>query len=178
MCIRDSPWHFMTTMQRRDLVMEDFRFDALTRVLATGRSRRQVMRALIGLGAVAGGAALTHGAEAARRGYPGPGKPHGPSVPGPCTPFCSPGTCGMPNGCGGTCGCSNAEDSCIFQSCAPACDGNPECEQCLTDGAHQGCFYQTGLSCSDNLDCQAQFGDGVCWELSGRKLCLLPGNGA
>jgi hypothetical protein len=54
--------------------MDDRRFDGLTRALATGRNRREVMKGLLGIGAgaVAGGALFGQGTEAARRGFSGP----------------------------------------------------------------------------------------------------------
>ena len=170
-----NPWHFLTTtMQRRDLVMEDLRFDALTRALATGRSRRQVLRALIGVGAFASGGALTHDADAARRGYSGPGKP---PVIGPCQPFCPPGACGMSDGCRGTCSCSTAGESCILQNCAPPCDEPPACDACLHDGPYSGCFHPSPVTCSDTKDCQVNVGLGVCMEYLGQMVCYFPDNG-
>ncbi len=55
--------------------MDDRRFDTFTRALAAGRSRRQVLRVLMSLGAVASGAAQTRDTHAARRSYSGPSRP-------------------------------------------------------------------------------------------------------
>ncbi len=53
--------------------MDDHRFDALAKRLGTG-NRRGFLKGLIGLGGVAlGGIVLVDDAEAARRGYAGPG---------------------------------------------------------------------------------------------------------
>lgn len=53
--------------------MDDRRFDTISRKLASGASRRVVLRGLLGLGgvAVAAGTEL-HRADAARRGFSGP----------------------------------------------------------------------------------------------------------
>jgi hypothetical protein len=50
--------------------MDDRRFDSLVRSLATGTSRRQVLRGIVG-GAALGGALVGQRVDAARRGYAG-----------------------------------------------------------------------------------------------------------
>jgi hypothetical protein len=55
--------------------MHDDRFDAVTRNLARGRSRRAVVAGLLGLGGVAASALVAGPVEAARRGFAGPLKP-------------------------------------------------------------------------------------------------------
>jgi hypothetical protein len=51
--------------------MDDRRFDSLVRTIATGRSRRQVLKGMLGLGAVAAGATITAAdADAKRRVEP------------------------------------------------------------------------------------------------------------
>jgi hypothetical protein len=79
--------------------VNDRRFDSLVRSLASGASRRQVLKGSLGLGAGAatGAFVMLEDAEAARRGYPGPRF-------FPCVPQCDGMTCGD-DGCGGTCSC-------------------------------------------------------------------------
>jgi serine-rich repeat adhesion-like glycoprotein len=51
--------------------MDDRRFDALTRSMASARSRRQLLKGIAGLGAVMGGVAVSGaGADAKRREEP------------------------------------------------------------------------------------------------------------
>lgn len=52
--------------------MDDRRFDALTKRLGAGGSRRTLLKTLIGLGGVATTGRFLYDADAARRGYPGP----------------------------------------------------------------------------------------------------------
>jgi len=54
--------------------MEDRRFDRITRSMATSRTRRDVLKGLLGIGAgaVAAGVVLGQRTEAARRGFTGP----------------------------------------------------------------------------------------------------------
>ena len=52
--------------------MDDRRFDALTRQLGRGGSRRTLLKTLIGLGGVAATGVVLHDTDAARRGYSGP----------------------------------------------------------------------------------------------------------
>ncbi len=87
--------------------MDDRRFDTFTRALAARRSRRQLLRVLMSLGAVASGAAQTRDTHAARRSYSGPSRPPTAATPPPCHPTCLPGSCGGPDMCGGTCACSD-----------------------------------------------------------------------
>jgi hypothetical protein len=79
--------------------MDDRRFDSIARSLASGASRRQVLKGALGLGAGAATLVLTNDADAARRGYPGL-----PWVSPPCRPSCDGSTCGD-DGCGGLCAC-------------------------------------------------------------------------
>jgi hypothetical protein len=158
------------------MVMDDRRFDAFARSLAAGGSRRRMLKLFGGLAVAIGGAPITRHADAARRGYGGPPFPAPTTPPGPCVPFCGVGLCGIPNGCGGSCTCAAASGTCVFGVCAPACESG-ECEFCLEDGSAQGCFSETSLTCSDDTDCQAQFGTGICRAINGRKVCLIPDNG-
>lgn len=155
--------------------MDDKRFDSFVKALAGRRDRRSVLKGVLGLGGAAmGSLALKGGADAARRGYSGPHWPWPTEiVPGPCEPFCSVGMCGVPNGCGGMCSCSGA-NVCIQGACAPQCVAG-HCDACFSDGGHQGCFRMTIMTCSDDTDCQAQFGAGLCRTTqSGQDYCYVP----
>ena len=133
--------------------MDDRRFDALVRSLAVGRSRRQVLRGMLGLGgaAVVTAAALPDDALAARRGYGGPPRP------GACVPTCDGTTCGA-DGCGGTCSCGHGL-LCIEGAglCGLLCTGNDQClGDCHCDQENSVCASnQLGRSCSFINDCPA-----------------------
>lgn len=154
--------------------MDDRRFDALARALAGRRNRRSALKGAFGLGIGAMTGMVLHGrTDAARRGYSGPRWPWEDIQPGPCEPYCSPGMCGVPNGCGGMCGCSGS-DVCIQGACAPVCVQSG-CEVCISDGQVEGCFRQTSVTCADDDDCQAQFGAGLCRiGGNGRNYCFEP----
>lgn len=154
--------------------MDEQRFDRLTKSLANRRSRRSALQGLVALGAAALGSQLSgHGVNAARRGFSGPRFPWDTIEPGPCQPFCSVGMCGVPNGCGGMCACDSSKH-CILGACAKPC-GSPPCDYCLTDGGASGCFTMMTVRCSDDTDCQAQFGSGVCRAAeSGTNYCFVP----
>jgi hypothetical protein len=147
--------------------MDDRRFDALARSLATGQSRRQVLKGLLGFGgaAIATAAALPDDARAARRGY------GGPALPAPCVPTCDGTTCGD-NGCGGTCACRHGL-VCIEGTalCAWPCFGSDQCSgDCHCDPGINVCgSNQLGSSCSFIGDCptgtfcgQTGFGTAAC----------------
>lgn len=154
--------------------MDDRRFDELVKSLAGRQNRRTVLRGLLGLGGVAiGGSMFSDRAEAARRERPTP-KPNRPRrVGSACTPFCSPGMCGVPDGCGGRCGCDGSK-VCIEGACALPCVTGG-CEFCIKDGRNQGCFMMTRVTCTEDIDCQAQFGAGLCRTAdSGQKYCFEP----
>ena len=131
--------------------MDDRQFDALVRSLAAGRSRRQVLKGMLGLGgaAAATAAALPDQADAARRGY------SGPKFPTACVPNCDGTTCGA-NGCGGTCPCRQGL-VCISGTglCAWPCFGSGQCSgDCHCDLENDVCASnQLGGSCSQIADC-------------------------
>jgi hypothetical protein len=153
--------------------MDDRTFDGLARALARRMSRRRALAGLLGGMVAAAGIGHASNVDAARRGYSGPNLPK-TVTPGPCTPFCGVQLCNMQNGCGGTCTCS-AGTSCIDGSCAPPCDST--CDYCLSDGPRSGCFDLMAIDCSDNTDCQAQFGAGVCRSNgNGVNWCFVPTN--
>lgn len=156
--------------------MDNRRFDDLTRSLASRGSRRGFLRRLLGLGTgVAAASVLIEPADAARRGFSGPRFPWFPDPvePSACEPFCSVGMCGVPNGCGGMCTCDSPRN-CVFGACTKPC-GSPPCDYCLTDGGISGCFTMMFVPCSDDTDCEAQFGSGVCRAAeSGTHYCFVP----
>jgi hypothetical protein len=128
-------------------VMDDRRFDALVRSLAAGRSRRQVLRGMLGLGgaAVASAAALPDHAHAARRGF------SGPAFPTPCVPNCDGTTCGS-DGCGGTCTCGR-DLLCIVGTglCGQLCPCGSDCH---CDPFNNVCASnQVGPSCGGSTHC-------------------------
>lgn len=135
--------------------MDDRWFDALTRELGSGRSRRSVIRGMLGLGAIAAGFGIER-AEAARRGFPGPTLPTLPTPP-PCGQ--TGATCGSNTACcsGRCCNgqCIAADGCCIDLDCAttelcalgvctsnhtctlvpdPACEPDTDCSVCDFDG--------------------------------------------
>jgi hypothetical protein len=100
--------------------VDDTQFDALTRSLADGSSRRTMIRGMLSLGGgiLAVGAGLRE-ANAARRGFSGP-----------CLPTCRDGACGQSDGCGGTCGCAGGL-TCAYGACFHPCSTGT--------GAESGC---------------------------------------
>ena len=100
--------------------MEAGKFDRWAVSLAGQRSRREVLKGILGLAAAASaGAVAVEGAEAARRGFSGP-RP-GNTTPEPCVPECGEGVCGISNGCGGTCTCE-AGRLCDQGECKAECE--------------------------------------------------------
>ena len=118
--------------------MDDRRFDALARSLAAGVSRRQSLRGLLGFTGALGGIALTHEADAARRGFSGP--------PLLCSPRCDGTTC-ADDGCGRPCRCEDVSPHCL-------------CLADHLDGASAVCFTTAGLDpterCPDDAYCIAR----------------------
>ncbi len=107
--------------------MDDRRFDSLVRTMASGASRRQVLKGLLGLGAGSVGAAVVAGgADAARRGYSGPNVQPPPS----CYNTCRPDQCGGSDGCGGTCGCAEGRTCTSYGTCAIPCTTSADCRGC------------------------------------------------
>ena len=152
--------------------MDDRRFDSLARSLAAGRSRREVIKGMLGLGgaAVAGIALASDDAQAARRGF------SGPTLPTPtCVPQCAGAVCGG-DGCGGACGECSGTATCFegacFRSCdpsGPSCDSACHCDAinfvCVfdqpvgTDCAANGC--PTGSFCDDTDVCRSACASGA-----------------
>lgn len=117
--------------------MDDRRFDSLARSLASGRSRRQVLRDLLGIAGGALAATTRHSADAGRRPTPTP------------RPVRCPGNQYWD---GSACVCSDD-----LQICGPTCCPSGQAECC--DGAC--CFgscYGEELCCpAGNIVC-----DGIC----------------
>jgi hypothetical protein len=132
--------------------VDDRRFDSLVRSLAVGGSRRQVLKAVLGLGAGAtvGALAMVDEADAARRGFSGPRI-------FPCVPQCDGSSCGD-DGCGGRC------------SCATGCD-------CLADDLQNDAFpricvgnlyYDPSELCTDSqFACDPNSAFPICEPVSG-----------
>jgi len=166
---RKSDW-FGRRRSWRNWLVDETRFDALTRSLAGARSRRTLIRSMLSLGggivAVGAGRQVT---DAARRGYAGP-----------CLPSCREVACGQSDGCGGTCGCA-AGLMCAYSTCFHLCSIGTEadagCEP--TWCAAEGICVASVIEWSDSVgfDCSncAAMG-GVCLPGSGATSgrCLIP----
>jgi hypothetical protein len=130
-------------------------FDRLTRGLATGASRRSVLKGLLGLGGVA---VSVDRAEAARRPTPTP-KP--PSCPG--QQHWEDGACVCPDGsdkCGPACCPTGQAECCDNACCYGECYGE---ELCCPTGSTvcDGVCLDSDQCCSD-ADCTALDDPGIC----------------
>jgi hypothetical protein len=116
--------------------VDDSRFDSAARSLASGGSRRSVLKVMLGLGAgaVAGGLVTGNDASAARRGFAGPF-----FLP-KCEPQCDGSSCGG-DGCGGTCVCSIGCD-CLADDLPDAPPGTPRI--CV-----ENTIWTPGAPCTD-----------------------------
>jgi hypothetical protein len=86
--------------------MDDRKFDTITRTLASGTSRRRMLKGLLGLGGMAVAAAGLQDASAARRGFTGPTFPR----PEPTEPPCiNPNVCAVSGCCAGFICCNGQE---------------------------------------------------------------------
>lgn len=102
-------------------VVKATKFDRLAMTVAGKRTRRDVLKGIVGLAAAASvGAVVVDGAEAARRGFSGPPVP-GKTPPAPCIPDCSEDICELSDGCGGTCVCQGT-DTCVDFECRAECE--------------------------------------------------------
>ena len=141
--------------------MDDRRFDALTRVLGRGGSRRALIKGLLGLVGVTAAGAVLHDTEAARRGQSGPATavpqptvPPQATVPPPRPSATTAPRCpGVQTPCGAGCCCPAGTTKCGADCCP---DGQAEC----CDGA---CCY--GTCFGEELCCPAgsRACDGVCY---------------
>jgi hypothetical protein len=132
--------------------MEDRRFDALARALASGSSRRQLLKGVLGLGGVSFGAAAmvstgTRESEAARRPTP---TPRPVKCPGRQVPV--DGVCRCPDGytkCGPDCCPDGKAECCDNACCYGTCYGEELC--CPTE--HLVCEGECVAECCTSLDC-------------------------
>jgi hypothetical protein len=169
--------------------MDDHRFDSLVKALATGTSRRNVFKGLLGLGgaAVVGSSLRQDDVEAARRPTPTPKPPTCPGnqIPGPggtCTcPASAPDKCGpacctssitVPDTPGYSECCDN---ECCFGHCYGEelcceyplvfCEAQNEC--CFADDNQ--CCGSTG--CCETACCPISDGSNACCEDPTSKCC-------
>lgn len=165
--------------------MDDRRFDSLAKALAAGKSRRSVLKGLLGLGGAAavGSLGMEHDAEAARRPAPTP-KPVG--CPGSqvwngsacaceagitCGPECCPE--GVATCCDGAC----CFGECIAEEvCCPSEQWCADTGECCPVGTvccgTRGCVAPEDATCCCN-DLQRCW-DGLCFykcEISGCQEC-------
>ncbi len=130
--------------------MDDRRFDALTRALASGRNRRQLLKGLLGLGsAVATGAAVTE-VQAARRPTPTP-RP----VTCPGSQIWNGSECVCPSGtkCGPDC-CADGQSECCDNAC---CYGTCYGEELCCPTGRDFCAG-TGECCAEGWSCCPEYG--------------------
>lgn len=132
--------------------MEDRRFDALVRSLASGQNRRSVLKGLLGLGGLAAGAGL-QATEAARRPTPTPAVPKCPG-----RQVWNGSACACPSGsaqCGAECCDTGVSVCCDHACCAGECYGEELCcpaGRVVCDGAccgadEQCCGRNGALTC-------------------------------
>jgi hypothetical protein len=134
--------------------MDDRRFDSLTKALAKGKSRRTVLKGLLGLGsaAIAGSIVLDGDSEAARR----------PKNPTP-TPVRCPGR-QIPCGINQCCCPPDAPNQ-----CAPG--GGPDCCTSVAGGPP----VPTHSECCDNACCFGTcYGEELCCPTNNRSTGELP----
>ncbi|HET9659156.1 MAG TPA: hypothetical protein VFP05_02425 [Thermomicrobiales bacterium] len=132
--------------------MDDRRFDALVRSLASGQSRRTVLKGLLGLGGLAAGAGVQV-ADAARRPAPNPTVP---KCPGRQT--WNGVICGCPTGsdqCGAEC-CDTGVSVCCDNAC---CHGECYGEELCCPAGRVVC---DGTCCASGEQCCERNGTGVC----------------
>ena len=156
--------------------MEFDRFSSLRRSLESTPARRDILRALAGIGLSLSAMQLSGAVEAKgkkkkkgkkHRGQQGPGRDPGnnqsppPPKPPRCTPDCNGKTCGD-DGCGGTCGtcpgtqdvCQNGHCICVPQ-CAPA-------NACGANGCNGSCGTCAGPTCQGTTLTTNECRTGVC----------------
>ena len=161
-------------LERHCIPMDDRRFDSVTRAMANGASRRSVIKALLGLGALAGAGSVLHEADAARRGFAGP--PILKPTPTPPISDCD----GL--SCNGDC-CDPDETICCNGFC---CNGTCHESQCCPPGwswcADVGCCDGQCIGgtqcCANNAVCNGECcGDDAycCLKEDGSKVCRSDG---
>lgn len=147
--------------------MEDRRFDQMVKAVASGASRRSVLKGMLGLGgaALVGGAALDPEVDAARRPTPTP-KP--PSCPGQQTPVGGQCICQVPKApgpykCGPDCCTGQVTDA------YPRPAGHSEC---CDNACCFGTCYGEELCCPTNTT--AGEGDPIASVCESGECCYLP----
>lgn len=138
--------------------MDNGRFDSLVKSLASGTSRRSVLKGLLGLGGVVSiGARSGPGAEAARRPAPTP-RP----ITCPGSQYWDGETCACTSGevCGSDC-CPSGSECCDGACCVGHCYGEELC--CPNDNwcDAAGACCPDGATCCDELGCIV-FEEGDC----------------
>lgn len=132
--------------------MDTDRFDALTRTMGHGTSRRAALKGLLGLGAASVGAVrLTAGADAARRGFSGPKLPAPTPTPGPDPCECDP------------------NQECIGGLCFLFCTGCP-CDSCTL-------VPDVGSFCTQDAYATSGSCEGICeagYACDGGSICMQP----
>lgn len=160
-----------------DFFLDDRRFDALTKSFAAGRSRRTLLKGLLGLGgaAVAAGAGRTPPTDAARRPTPTPKPLKCPGVQIPVD-----GECICPDGldkCGPACcnetaplGSPEHSECCDNACCFGKCMGEELCcptsQLCLGDGTSPDLCCSSSESC-----CNGGTAGNTCVEVTGEGFC-------
>jgi hypothetical protein len=137
--------------------MEKTRFDGLTKSLAGTMDRRGFVRTVLGFGAATAVGAVGVGSVMARSVQDG-------TVESPiCVRVCGEHSCGMPDGCGGTCMSCTGGLICLDGGvCAPLCDSDDECvgdAQCTTEASGFGICGtdERADECAASDDCPAGF---------------------
>lgn len=137
--------------------MDDRHFDGIARAVAAAPNRRQLLKSLVGFGALAASVAVTQDGRAARRGHSGPKFP-----PIGCQPQCNGNSCGS-NGCGGTCACRFG----CFCLAGSAVDFPTASATCVVQWD-----LPQGNLCASTSDCSWAGTDYVCDVPSG--ICFVP----
>jgi hypothetical protein len=164
--------------------MDVDRFSAFRRSLESTPARRDIVRALAGIGLSLSTLPLANAAEAKRKkkkkkhgqGQPQrppgnhqsppppntpPPPPNSPPPPPGCRPNCTGKTCG-PDGCGGTCGtCPGAQDVCQNGQCicVPRCAPT---NACGSNGCGGSCGTCAGSTCTGTTLTTNECRSGVC----------------
>ena len=162
--------------------MDSKRFDGLTRALATGQSRRSIIKGLFGLGAAAAVSSVLPDATEARRSSIS-------TAPSTTTP--APTTTSLPPCAGVRCGhecCATADQCCDGECCAAGsvclarrldCSTSQCEEKCCTPltcedtppaGLGEPCGTPWDDGCGGTIDCGCK--EGICDPTQG--VCVIP----
>jgi hypothetical protein len=154
--------------------MDDRRFDAMVRSLATGGNRRQVLKGLLGFGGAVAAGSLVLDADAARRPTPTPKPVKCPQGQHWNGSIC---TCDSGETCGSDC-CLGESTCCDNACCYGYCYGE---ELCCP--AEQEFCEATGECCPPGTECCGESGcqetccgpnscGGECGECEGGQSCV------